>query len=64
VVFFVRMMFRRCNVVSVEAAHSATARAGSAPLIRVGAVEIISAVAAKRRKVACVLKEEVVVRNG
>jgi hypothetical protein len=41
----------------VEAAHSATARAGSVPLVRVGAAEMISALAAVTRRDACVLKE-------
>jgi hypothetical protein len=56
-------MLRGCNVASVEAAHSATARAGSVPLVRVGAAEMISAIAAVPRKAACAFKEKVVVRG-
>jgi hypothetical protein len=57
VVSFVQRMLGGCNVASVEAAHSATARAGNVPLIRVSAAEIISAIVADPRKAACVSLE-------
>ena len=63
-VLFAQSMLRRCNAASVGAAHSATARAGSAPLVRVGAAEMISAFAAVIRKGACVSKENVVFIDG
>lgn len=64
VVLFAQSMLRGCNVASVEAAHSAAARAGSVPLLCVGAAEIISAFAAVTRKNACVLKEYVMFIDG
>jgi hypothetical protein len=57
VVLFVQRILGGCNVASVEAAHSATARAGNVPLIRVSAAEIISAIVVDPRKAACVSLE-------